>query len=199
VVWIRVGFEFAFSHIDLIITLEDGTYMRSLLTRNSHGFRGLVPAGHHKVVLSSPGHFVNDYDILPRCTPFSFSITVSPDDETSRCAYLDTVPWNLNRYDGGSLRFGGPLNAETGVLELYGDEFGVPTGHYSDTMDIDIVNDSLVSIFLSAQSQMSTVSARLVHSGTGKEIAPLGFQQTNGQRQFLSTWKVEPSFGQEGL
>jgi len=193
VLWAEIGVDFAMNALDMVLTRQDGEVLYTTMYRNSHTIRAVLPAGDHSLEIFAPAEFKeNDMELLPRCTLFTFAMTLSPDDASSRCAFLDLVPWDLNRYDGGSLAFGGPMNEE-GFLSVYGDSFGVPPKHDTDSLSVTIKKDSVVSVVIAAGARMSSVSAQLFETVSGTELHPLSSTQTHGMMQQAVMWKVEPS------
>ncbi len=68
---------------------------------------------------------------LSPCEPLSLHMTFrsnwqgSP-SHVADCSSYDLLPWNLSSETGGSKPFGGPMNAHTGAMAIYGDHFLYP-------------------------------------------------------------------------
>ena len=190
----QLGYEFALGRLALMIELQQGGTVNGTAYRNLNTIRTVLPPGtHHLVILRTAAPpAIKD---LNYCTPFSITISLAPVGSSSgsdACTYLDVVPWDLNRYDGGSALYGGPLDS-TGSLLLYSDRFGVPAGTTSSSMQLELYKDSVVSILLAAGDGLTSVHAHLYELESGSIVDPAGAAQTYGDRQQVATFYVSPS------
>lgn len=190
----QLGYEFSLAHLTLMVELQQGGTVNGTAYRNLNTIRTVLPPGTHHLVILRPAAAPPAIKDLEHCTPFSVAIALAPValGSSDACAYLDVVPWDLNRYDGGSALYGGPLDS-TGSLLLYSDRFGVPSGTASSSLQLELYKDSLVSVLLAAGDGLSAVHAHLYGAVSGEVIDALGTAQTYGDRQQIVTFRVDPS------
>ena len=213
-VYAQVGYEFGLGHLELAITQADAVGSQQ---RNVNTLRATLrqPGTYYLDIRSpaGPPALQPPQEPLEYCFPFTFVLSVVPATKGGSgggCVYKDPVPWDLNRYDGGSARFGGPIDDATGALLLYGDSFAVPAGTASSEMAVAVAEDSALSILLTAGTGLKSVRAQLYECSSDENengecanrmlVAPLGSAELTGGAQQLTTFALSGGGGgKEGI
>eukprot|EP00727_Mastigamoeba_balamuthi_P010232 m51a1_g5831 hypothetical protein (3543) ;mRNA; r:256928-268386 len=194
VLFARTGYDFLYGRVALSVKRADGVVVAGTTTANTHELFTSLPAGDHTLVVSaprSPAPFSSA--TLARCTPYSVSLMLSRNNSAGgECSMLGVVPWDLNRADGGSVLYGGPLTG-SGSLRMYAEALAIPRGRSSDEMVLTLVEDSAVSVFAStpsATTSRSPLRVRLVDTNTGRDV--VASSSSSSPRQHAAVWAVSP-------
>lgn len=193
-VYAQIGYEYALGNLDLEITKMNDNETRAvgIQQRNFNIIRATLEIGTYYLDILNPTPPPSLKEPLEYCFPFTFVISVIPTSKGGSgggCLFKDTVPWDLNRYDGGSIRFGGPIDS-AGSLLLYGDTFAVPSGVTSNEIAFSVKEDSALSILLTAGMNLVSIHAHLYDAVTRKLINPLGSAELAAGSQQLITFAV---------
>eukprot|EP01105_Mastigella_eilhardi_P007211 TRINITY_DN18721_c0_g1_i1.p1 TRINITY_DN18721_c0_g1~~TRINITY_DN18721_c0_g1_i1.p1 ORF type:complete len:3503 (-),score=850.93 TRINITY_DN18721_c0_g1_i1:100-10434(-) len=189
VVAFELQFDFVLAHLASRLTNDiTGDVIFGTIDKNINSVLQVVSPGNYTVSIEQPSQLtLAQLPNSQRCTPFTASLTISRNySDHIDCTWLDPLPWDLNRQDGGSALFGGPIDAR-GVLELYGASFIIPDTRSSDTMTFTLSEPSVISVFVTTAT--TVYSARItLKASAGTVIVPDAVKENVYLQQTLDFW-----------
>ncbi|KAN0043380.1 hypothetical protein ACTA71_011032 [Dictyostelium dimigraforme] len=147
-VFVQIGYQFLLGDFDMYITSEDrkGLLLLGKSNRNTNEINVILPAGSYSLSIVNPSIIPSIFG--EHCTPYRLSIAFRSASSAGHtdCSIFNSIPWDLNSPNGGSVEFGGPIDGE-GNLRFYSDDFIAPSTSSTQNITFTVSDPTFVNIF----------------------------------------------------